>query len=78
MRWSADPGGHGDPAAGALRTVGVTDWSSRRSAEWLRRAKSIHVCHDSISGLWSKFCLPHPLRADSTDLSGIVTDSASE
>jgi transposase len=48
------------PPPDSLRGQGVTHWSSRRLADWLRRAKGISVSHDSVSGLWRKFCLqPH-------------------
>jgi transposase len=60
MRRSARSVGDGDPAAEALRAAGVTHWSSRRLADWLRRAKGIEVSHDSIARLWRRFCLaPH-------------------
>src|ERR1022692_3082552 len=48
------------PPPEALQAAGVTHWSSRRLADWLRRNKKITVSHDSISRLWRKFCLqPH-------------------
>ena len=48
------------PPPQALRAAGVTHWSSRRLAGWLRRAKGIEVSHDSIARLWRRFCLqPH-------------------
>jgi transposase len=48
------------PPPDALAAAGVTHWSSRRLAGWLRRAKGIEVSHDSITRLWRKFCLqPH-------------------
>ena len=48
------------PPPGALAAQGVTHWSSRRLADWLRRAKGLEVSHDSITRLWRKFCLqPH-------------------
>jgi len=48
------------PPPQALRAAGVTHWSSRRLADWLRRAKGIEVSHDSIARLWRRFCLrPH-------------------
>jgi transposase len=48
------------PPPGSLQAQGVTHWSSRRLADWLRRARKINVSHDSISRLWRKFCLqPH-------------------
>jgi transposase len=48
------------PPPESLRAAGVTHWSSRRLADWLRRTKKITVSHDSISRLWRKFCLqPH-------------------
>jgi transposase len=48
------------PPPESLRAAGVTHWSSRRLAGWLRRAKGIEVSHDSIARLWRRFCLqPH-------------------
>jgi transposase len=39
----------------ALRAAGVTHWSSRRLAGWLRRSRKIEVSHDSITRLWRRF-----------------------
>jgi transposase len=48
------------PPPDALRAMGVTHWSSRRLADWLRSHRKIRVSHDSISRLWRKFSLqPH-------------------
>jgi transposase len=48
------------PPPDALQAAGVTHWSSRRLAEWLRRSRRIEVSHDSITRLWRRFCLqPH-------------------
>jgi transposase len=48
------------PPPDSLRAAGVTHWSSRRLADWLRQAKGIGVSHDSITVLWRRFCLqPH-------------------
>ena len=48
------------PPPESLQAQGVTHWSSRRLADWLRRTGKITVSHDSISRLWRKFCLqPH-------------------
>jgi hypothetical protein len=48
------------PPPESLAAMGVTHWSSRRLAEWLRHDKKIIVSHDSISRLWRRFCLqPH-------------------
>jgi transposase len=48
------------PPPESLRAQGVTHWSSRRLADWLRQAKEISVSHDSITVLWRRFCLqPH-------------------
>ncbi len=48
------------PPPESLQAAGVTHWSSRRLADWLRRNKKITVSHDSISRLWRKFSLqPH-------------------
>jgi transposase len=51
------------PPPQALRAAGVTHWSSRRLAGWLRRVKGIEVSHDSIARLWRRFCL-QPHRAE--------------
>ena len=48
------------PPPQSLRAQGVTHWSSRRLADWLRQARDISVSHDSITVLWRRFCLqPH-------------------
>jgi transposase len=48
------------PPPESLRAMGVTHWSSRRLADWLRRTSKLQVSHDSISRLWRRFCLqPH-------------------
>jgi transposase len=48
------------PPPGSLQAQGVTHWSARRLADWLRRTRKITVSHDSIARLWRKFCLqPH-------------------
>ena len=48
------------PPPEALRAAGMTHWSSRRLADWLRQASGISVSHDSITVLWRRFCLaPH-------------------
>jgi transposase len=48
------------PPPESLRAQGVTHWSSRRLADWLRRTAGIEVSHDSIAALWRRFCLqPH-------------------
>ena len=48
------------PPPEALAEMGVTHWSARRLAAWLRRNKKITVSHDSITRLWRRFCLqPH-------------------
>jgi len=48
------------PAPDALQAAGVTHWSSRRLADWLRRKKKIAVSHDSVTRLRRRFCLqPH-------------------
>ena len=48
------------PPPESLQAMGVTHWSSRRLADWLRQAKGLRVSHDSITRLWRKFCLqPH-------------------
>lgn len=48
------------PLPESLQAMGVTHWSSRRLADWLRRQKKLQVSHDSITRLWRRFCLqPH-------------------
>jgi transposase len=48
------------PPPEALAAAGVTHWSSRRLADWLRAHRKLTVSHDSISRLWRRFCLaPH-------------------
>jgi transposase len=48
------------PPPEALAAEGVTHWSSRRLADWLRAHRKLTVSHDSISRLWRRFCLaPH-------------------
>jgi transposase len=48
------------PPPESLRAAGVTHWSSRRLAAWLRQDRDISVSHDSITVLWRRFCLqPH-------------------
>ena len=48
------------PPPESPQAAGVTHWSSRRLADWLRQATGISVSHDSITVLWRKFCLqPH-------------------
>jgi hypothetical protein len=52
------------PPPEALREQGITHWSARRLAAWLRREKKIKVNHDSITRLWRRFCLqPHRVEA---------------
>src|SRR5215475_2484327 len=74
------------PPPESLQGQGVTHWSSRRLADWLRRAKGISVSHDSVSRLWRRFCLqPHrtegfkfstdpQLEAKVTDVVGLYLD----
>ena len=45
------------PPPESLRALGVTHWSSRRLADWLRRTRRITVSHDSITRLWRRFGL---------------------
>lgn len=48
------------PLPESLQAMGVTHWSSRRLADWLRRNRKVRVSHDSVSRLWRRFCLqPH-------------------
>src|SRR5580704_3499879 len=37
------------PPPEALQAAGVTHWSSRRLADWLRRSRKISISHDSIT-----------------------------
>ena len=45
------------PPPESLRAMGVTHWSSRRLAGWLRLTRRVSVSHDSIARLWRRFCL---------------------
>jgi len=55
------------PPPESLQAAGVTHWSSRRLADWLRRKKKIAVSHDSIARLWRRFCLqPHRTEGSSS------------
>src|SRR5258708_1006990 len=48
------------PLPESLKAMGVTHWSSRRLADWLRRTRRLQVSHDSISRLLRRVCLqPH-------------------
>ena len=48
------------PPPESLRAMGVTHWSSRRLADWLRRSQKLQVSHDSITRLWGRYSLqPH-------------------
>ncbi len=74
------------PPPQALQDLGVTHWSSRRLADWLRRTRKLQVSHDSITRLWRRFCLqPHrtegfkfstdpQLDAKVTDVVGLYID----
>ncbi len=42
------------PPPDVLQAAGVTHWSARRLADWLRRFKKIVVSHGSIARLWTK------------------------
>src|SRR5258706_15391189 len=41
----------GTPPPESLPAVGVTPWSSRRLADWLRRHKKLQVSHDTVTRL---------------------------
>jgi transposase len=48
------------PPPEALRARGITHWSARRLAGWLRTARKLAVSHDSVIRVWHRFCLqPH-------------------
>ena len=51
------------PPPESLQAQGITHWSSRRLADWLRRSKKITVSHDSITRVWRQFCL-QPRRGE--------------
>jgi transposase len=51
------------PPPGVLQAMGVTHWSSRRLAEWLRRTRKLEVSHDTVTRLWRRFCL-QPYRTE--------------
>src|ERR1019366_7479474 len=59
------------PPPDALAAAGVTHWSSRRLADWLRRSRKITVSHDSITRLWRRFCL-QPYRTEGLDRKSVV------
>jgi len=57
------------PPPQALAGQGVTHWSSRRLADWLRRAKGLQVSHDSITRLWRTFSLqPDRTEGDADEM----------
>ena len=58
------------PPPGSLQAMGVTHWSSRRLADWLRRSRKLQVSHDSIARLWRRFCLPLHSNASSRSSRG--------
>jgi transposase len=48
------------PPPESLQAQGITHWSSRRLADWLRRSGQLPVSHDSVIRVWHRFCLaPH-------------------
>ena len=48
------------PPPESLQAQGITHWSSRRLADWLRRSGQLPVSHDSVIRVWRRFCLaPH-------------------
>jgi transposase len=48
------------PPPESLQAQGITHWSSRRLADWLRRSGQLPVSHDSVIRVWYRFCLvPH-------------------
>jgi len=48
------------PPQESLAAAGVTHWSLRRLADWLRRTRGVVVSHDSVCAVWRRFCLqPH-------------------
>ncbi len=56
------------PPPESLRAAGVTHWSARRLADWLRRTKGIKASHDTITRLWRATELPGPYRVPSLAL----------
>jgi hypothetical protein len=43
-----------------LRAQGITHWSARRLADWLRTDRNKAVSHDSVIRVWHRFGLqPH-------------------
>ena len=51
------------PPPESLQAQGITHWSSRRLADWLRRSGQLPVSHDSVIRVWHRFCLaPHRTR----------------
>ena len=48
------------PPPESLQAQGITHWSSRRLADWLRRSGQLPVSHDSVIRVWHRFCqAPH-------------------
>jgi transposase len=45
------------PPPESLGAQGITHWSARRLADWLRRARKLQVSHDSITRVWRRFGL---------------------
>jgi transposase len=48
------------PPPESLKKEGVTHWSARRLAGWLRRSRRLAVSHDSVARVWRRYGLqPH-------------------
>ena len=55
------------PPPESLQAQGITHWSSRRLADWLRRSGQLPVSHDSVIRVWHRFCLaPHRTQGSSS------------
>jgi transposase len=51
------------PPPDSLQARGITHWSSRRLADWLRSSRKLPVSHDSVTRVWHRFCLaPHRIQ----------------
>jgi transposase len=48
------------PPPESLRAQGITHWSARRLADWLKRSRRLQVSHDSVIRVWRRYGLaPH-------------------
>ena len=48
------------PPPESLQAQGITYWSARRLADWLKRSSRLQVSHDSVIRVWHRYGLqPH-------------------